>query len=304
MSGATLFVSSCAIVALTIVNLGVGPSINSKIGTWSSLNCLKLSDELDERIKNDPNITETDKEKDNKEITKCKNRKTMYEMEYTSFIFNAGIGFICTLLGLFGLQKEMEKKTGIIGMALGIIGFVLTLVYVIYNGIVYTNYYDNAIFKIDGDGAVATLVEGETNKYKCLYFNEANDTEALYAKYSDLIKSQYNYNRELVVFFNDDYPEKQVCNVYNKYNREQLNCDKEQFFNISMNYTDKEENSQRCERLYYLNFIEDYSNYDKSARFLGCLILSIFTLLCYCGMAFSGFMIFKGESGEQNVPNA
>ncbi len=60
MSGATLFVSSCAIVALTIVNLGVGPSINSKIGTWSSLNCLNISDHLDEEKENNPNITETE----------------------------------------------------------------------------------------------------------------------------------------------------------------------------------------------------------------------------------------------------
>ena len=310
MSGATLFISSCAIVALTIVNLGVGPSINSKIGTWSSLNCLKLSDKLDEEKENNPNITETEIEEANKEIKKCKNRKTMYEMEYTSFIFNAGIGFICTLLGLFGLQKEMEKKTGIIGMALGVIGFVLTLVYVIYNGIVYTNYYDDAIFKIDGDGAVATLVDGETNKYKCLYFKEANDTEALYAKYSDLIKSQYNYNRELIVFFNEDYPEKKRgCNIYGDYNVEPYKCDREEFLNVSMNYTDKDGVSQRCEKLYNLyefdrnKAFNDYSNYDKSARFLCCLILSIFTLLCYCGMAFSGFMLFKGEPGEANVPN-
>ena len=298
MSGATLFVSSCAIVALTIVNLGVGPSINSKIGIWSSLNCLKLSDELDERIKNDPNITETDKEKENKKITKCKNQKTMYEMEYTSFIFNAGIGFICTLLGLFGLQKEMEKKTGIIGMALGIIGFVLTLVYVIYNGIVYTNYYDNAIFKIDGDGAVATLVEGETNKYKCLYFNEANDTEALYAKYSDLIKSQYNYNRDLVDSFTDKHHDKFYCTVNKDLYRS--NCAQYEIWEVNNTYFDDDwENEYPCKKLYYPYFLNDfksYTNYDKSARFLTVLILSVFIVLCHIGLVFSGFKLFKGAT--------
>ena len=296
MSGATLFISSCAIVALTIVNLGVGPSINSKIGTWSSLNCLKLSDKLDEEKENNPNITETEIEEANKEIKKCKNRKTMYEMEYTSFIFNAGIGFICTLLGLFGLQKEMEKKTGIIGMALGVIGFVLTLVYVIYNGIVYTNYYDDAIFKIDGDGAVATLVDGETNKYKCLYFKEANDTEALYAKYSDLIKSQYNYNRDLVDSFTDKHHDKFYCTV----NKELylLNCKQYEIWEVNNTYFDDDwDNEYPCKSLYYPYFLKDfqsYTNYDKSARFLTVLILSVFILLCHIGLIFSGFKLFKG----------
>lgn len=312
MSGATFFISSCAIVALTIVNLGIGPSINSKIGTWSSNNCLKISDKLEERIENDPNITEEYKEEKNREIKKCKDQKAMYEMEYTSFIFNAGIGFICILLGLFGLQKEMEKKTGIIGMALGVIGFTLTLVYVIFNGIVYTNYYDDKekIYKIDGEGAVAELVEGEKNKYKCLYFNKVNDTEALYAKYSDLIKSQYNYNRELTIYFNEDYPEKKDCDIRGYYDMEPYRCDREEFLNISRNYTDKDGVEQKCEKLYYLYetskeiAFNNYSNYDKSARFLGCLILCLFTLLCYGGMVFSGFMIFKKGSGESNAPNA
>ena len=301
-SGLIFFICSCSVLALTIVNLSIGPNINKRNDDWNSVNCPILSDELSDAIEKEEPQEEIDKKE--RSLNECRNKKAMYNMEYAAFIINVIIGFICVLLSLYNLQKETIPRAGIMGLGLGVIGFVLTLVYVIYNGIVYTNYYDKHIYKRDDDYAVAELVEAETNKYKCLYFNKENDTEALYAKYSDLIKSQYNYNRELVVFFNEDYPEKQVCNVYNKYNREQLNCDKEQFFNISMNYTDKEENSQRCERLYYLNFIEDYSNYDKSARFLGCLILSIFTLLCYCGMAFSGFMIFKGESGEQNVPNA
>ena len=47
--------------------------------------------------------------------------------------------------------------------------------------------------KIDEDAAYAKL---EGDKYKCIYFNGINDEEALYAKFSDLIKSQYNYNKE------------------------------------------------------------------------------------------------------------
>ena len=90
---------------------------------------------------------------------------------------------------MYGLQKELIPKTGIIGIVCGVIGLILTLVYVIYNGVVYTNYYDDDnIYKVDGDGAFAELKDGN---YKCFYYKESKGEEALIAKYSDLIKKQY-----------------------------------------------------------------------------------------------------------------
>ena len=116
----------------------------------------------------------------------------MHDMEYTSFIFDVVIGFVCGLLGLlhyFGLKPDFVSKTGLIGLGCGVVGFVLTFVYVILNGLVYTNYYDTEIYKRDGDGAFA---EKEGNAYKCIYFDKAKNVYALYAKYSDLIQKQYN----------------------------------------------------------------------------------------------------------------
>lgn len=302
------FILSCSILALTIVNLSIGPNINGKNDDWNSRNCPILSDELsDAKEKEEP---QEELEKKERKVNECRNKKAMYNMEYASFIINAIISFISTLLGLYNLQKESVPRTGIMGMVLGIIGFILTFVYVVLNGIVYTNYYDTKIYKRESDGSVAELVEGETNKYKCLFFNKENDTEALYAKYSDLIKSQYNYNRELTIYFNEDYPEKKNCDIRGYYDMEPYRCDREEFLNISRNYTDKDGVEQKCEKLYYLYetskaiAFNNYSNYDKSARFLGCLILCLFTLLCYGGMVFSGFMIFKKGSGESNAPNA
>ena len=302
------FILSCSILALTIVNLSIGPNINGKNDDWNSQNCPILSDELsDAKEKEEP---QEELEKKEGKVNECRNKKAMYNMEYASFIINAIISFISTLLGLYNLQKESVPRTGIMGMVLGIIGFILTFVYVVLNGIVYTNYYDTKIYKRESDGSVAELVEGETNKYKCLFFNKENDTEALYAKYSDLIKSQYNYNRELTIYFNEDYPEKKNCDIRGYYDMEPYRCDREEFLNISRNYTDKDGVEQKCEKLYYLYetskaiAFNNYSNYDKSARFLGCLILCLFTLLCYGGMVFSGFMIFKKRSGESNAPNA
>ena len=52
----------------------------------------------------------------------------------------------------------------------------------------FTHYYDSSIYKIDGDGAFAEFNE-KIGVYECFYYKK-NDTDAIYAKYCDLIKSQ------------------------------------------------------------------------------------------------------------------
>ena len=202
-AGANFMLCSCAILALAIVNLSTDICVGKDVD-WALTHCGRLSDMLEHK-KGDKTLEEI--EKGERAITQCRNKKAMYNMEYISFILNAGIGFISTLLGLYGLQNGVVPKTGMIGMVFGVIGFILTFIYVVLNGIVFTNYYDNntdddIIYKVDGDSAFAEL-QGE-NSYKCFYFNKVNDTEALVAKYSDLIKSQYNYNKELKDYFKPD----------------------------------------------------------------------------------------------------
>ena len=73
-------------------------------------------------------------------------------------IFNIVIGFVCALLGLlhlFDTNKEMVPRTGLIGLGCGFVGLVLSFIYVIFNGIVYTKYhdYDDGIFKRDKDSS-------------------------------------------------------------------------------------------------------------------------------------------------------
>jgi len=73
---------------------------------------------------------------------KCNRDKVMYGLEYSSLIFDVICGFICTILGLlhyFDIGKPFENITGIIGLATIIIGFILTLVYVIYGVYIFTN---------------------------------------------------------------------------------------------------------------------------------------------------------------------
>ena len=136
-AGSNFFICSCAVLILTITNLGIGPIINHRVGeSWGLENCEALVDDYGDAKDKNPNMDESEQEKYELEISTCKNKKAMYSMEYTSFIINMVVGFICILLGLYGLQKEVLPKTGMIGIACGVIGFVLTFVYVIFNGIV------------------------------------------------------------------------------------------------------------------------------------------------------------------------
>ena len=289
-SGLIFFICSCSVLALTIVNLSIGPNINKRNDDWNSVNCPILSDELSDAIEKEEPQEEIDKKE--RSLNECRNKKAMYNMEYAAFIINVIIGFICVLLSLYNLQKETIPRAGIMGLGLGVIGFVLTLVYVIYNGIVYTNYYDKHIYKRDDDYAVAELVEAETNKYKCLYFNKENDTEALYAKYSDLIKSQYNFDIDLIKSFDsEEHPEKGRCVITeDDYIN---NCKKSEIWETYAVY-----NGQPCAKLYYTSYsldrpYTDDSNYDKSARFLTVLIFSILIILCHLGLIGSGLMMMK-----------
>ena len=291
----SFFAVACGILALSVVNLSVGPIITKKIGTgWGLVNCQYYQDQYDE---NKSGYDDDQKKNSEWTISRCNNRKSMYIMEYISFIFNMVIGFICSLIGLYGFQKEVLPKTGIIGMVCGVFGFILTLIYVIYNGIVYTNYYGDGespspIYKRDGEGAFAEL--DETGKqYECYYFNDYGDVRALYAKYSDLIKSQYNYNYKLDKSFKEDY-EKGNCTLTPVSSR----CSTDKYLPLDYNYSYP---SIMCQKLYYHDRVfDDYSNYDISSRFLSVLLLSIVTLLCYCFLIFSAFKLSKDPSQISN----
>ena len=188
--GLIFFSCACCILVLTIVNLSIGPIITGRTGIIGTQNCEALKDADDAN-------TGDGKYSTGWAVDECIRKKGMYDMEYTSFIFDIVIGFVCGLIGLlhlFEVKKDFVSNTGLIGLICGIVGFVLTFVYVIFNGLVYTNYYDNIIYKTDGDGIVA---EASGNKYECKYFDEKGNEYALYAKYSDLGKKQYNYNKDL-----------------------------------------------------------------------------------------------------------
>ena len=290
-SSKNFFFVSCIILVLATINMGVGPIMNKKLGTsWGNANCEKMANDYEDEKKSNPSMDELTKEEREYNINQCKNKKTMYNMEYTSFVFNIVIGFIGVLIGLYGLQNEVIPKSGTVGMACGVVGLALTLVYAIFNIIVYTSYYDTQYYKVDSDGAFA---EREGTRYKCYYFKEKEDFRSLYAKYSDLIKSQYNYNKELSDSFKNEREKRYGCTVNDG---SIALCALDEYLDIPVTYINENNENAPCSKLYYhdsYNEFDDFSNYDKSARILTTLIVSILIILCYLGFIFSGFILNK-----------
>ena len=293
--GFLFFCCSCVILALTIVNLSIGPAISGRAVdddddvTWGNLNCAKKKDDYDKA--DDGSLSDADKKGYEVRIDKCERRKAMYNMEYTSFIFDIVIGFVCGLLGLlhiFEVKKDFVANTGLIGLICGIIGFVLTLVYVIFNGLVFTSNYSD-IKKSDENSAYAEY-DSTNDEYKCLYFDDSGDILSVYAKYSELNKKQYNYDKDL----HKAYETSLYSNCGDTDHFDDCADEGKISFSGASNptYTDSNGSPQTCPYL-YVNEQDDITNQDVFDRFLTTLILSLVVCLANIGIALFGFLLFK-----------
>ena len=286
----TLFlVFSGAIVIFTIISICSGPIINGDIigaSSWKNDNC-KLKEDAYKLNKNDAN---------KKEKNLCNRRKAMYGLEYSSLILDVTLGFICTILGLlhyFDVAKPFEKITGIIGLATGIVGFIMTLVYICYSGYIFTKDYTGGfdssyssplangyLLKLNKDGAFAEWDNGQS-KYKCLFY-KSGKAESFYTKYNDLGKRQYNYEK------------KRHYDIDSKY----INCDfdgytlcySDEYFpeTIGMNHND-------CPTLYLDRVSSTFKNKYVYDRWVTTIIFCCFIAACCIGLAIFGFLLFKSD---------
>ena len=289
--GFLFFCCSCVILALTIVNLSIGPAISGRAVdddddvTWGNLNCAKKKDDYDKA--DDGSLSDADKKGYEVRIDKCERTKAMYNMEYTSFIFDVVIGFVCGLLGLlhiFEAKKDFVANTGLIGLICGIIGFVLTLVYVIFNGLVFTSNYSDQK-KADENGAFAE--KDSSGNYKCLYYDDSGDVLSLYAKISELNKKQYNYDKDLHKSYQTAMYGSSACEQSGQFH----NCiDNGGVISGTYQYTDG--TTKDCPFL-YLEEEDGVSNKDMFDRFLTALILSLVVCLANIGLALFGFLLFR-----------
>lgn len=303
------FIVAVIITLLSVVVFYTGPIINGKIGSdnvqslWKTLNCMYLSDlykdkkneydkEIDEDLKN-----EKDKEKKDlkKQRDSCERKKAMHGLEYSAFTLDIIIGFVCSLLGLLHYLDEGKSfipKTGLIGLISGTIAFIISVIYLIYSILVYSK-DTNRTKKTDENGVYAKW-DSDKRVYMCLFFEEDNK-DAIYAKYNELGKKQYNYNKDLYIASEHD-TESEIYNCKQNYI---LTCATQN--NISYVTTPFTYNSHDCNQL-YVEPIDNNQNFDINARWLTTIILTAIIILFDIFLALFGFLLFKDRENSGEVP--
>ena len=290
--GFLFFAFSCCILVLSIINLSIGPVVNKVVGktkighdivSWGTANVARYKDFKDDTDdENQKNIIPS-------VIDALEVLKGMHDMEYTSFIFDIVIGFVCSLLGLFHLfdikKEEFASKTGLIGFICGIVGFTLSFVYVVFNGLVFTSNYSE-VMERESDGHFAERIGNIGSKYNCIA-SDKNDAFSGHAKFSDLNKKQYNYEKD---FYGDDFARSCIC--------EDLlsQCNYDDSFTLPTSTTpptcESTVSNAICKYI-YAEPIKVNKNKDIFDRFLTTLILSLVVCLANIGLALFGFLLFR-----------
>jgi hypothetical protein len=275
---------SATMIVFTIISICTGPNINSGLFSGTD-NCKKLSDDYE---KNKGGYNDDQKKAEKLKINECKRENAMHDLEYTSLIFDVIVASLCCILGLlhyFGVGQYCEKITGIIGLASGVIGFILTIIYVGYSAYVFNNHHSDETLLYD-NGA---KYKWDGSKYATPWTSEDLDIDekANYVKYRHVGKKQYNYNSELYkIYLENGQHESQNCNTGSgdPPNTQISGCD----YIWPNNYL----SSQTT------NYVHKYL-YDT---WLTSIIFIIFTLLSEIGVAIFGLLLFLNKGESNHVP--
>ena len=287
---------SVALLVLSAIVICIAPLINNievelpsgdtwKPSDWYHLNCAFFADK-----QNSDNVALDEIQKMRKFKNLCYRQKAMYGLEHSAFIINAILAFVCgylTLLHYLNVGKDFEKKTGLIGLISGVIGFVLTLLYVCYSGYIFNNdvaygkldysipYFSAEIFKLYPNGAIDKIVDSTRIP---VYKNEKGEYSQ-YIKYKDLGKKQYNYDSKYYETYQKGNLSPTSCNTNNPTSPLLTTC--KYFF-----YTPYEG-------------VENKYIYD---RWLTSLILAVIIFICDLALAIFGLLLFL-QKGEQTPPS-
>ena len=230
-----------AIFVFSVLVLNFAPTINGLVGKgkydtngkillslygWADYPCNLYSDSYNDYKEREVTSSLTQEDKDNelnlyKEgKNNCLRKKAMIGLEYSAFNINVIIGFLCTILGIIHFSgNNLGKIVGIIGLASGAIGFVLTFVYIIYSGIIfnndvvekdfttYRNQYRNSYLATKPDGS---FMEWKDGKYVCIFYDKDNK-DKLYRKYSNYGNKYLNYYHLNSKDKDDDYYKYRDC---------------------------------------------------------------------------------------------
>ena len=291
---------SCVSICFTIIVICNGPVINNIVSISASENCKQYSDQYDQN-KKAGTLTEALKKSIKKQLHKCNRDKAMYGLEYSSLIMDIFFSFVCCLLGFlnyYGVAKGFEKIIGIIGLASGVICFVMTLVYICYSGYIFTHDHPSYVAKLDKDGLYAKL---EGGVYKCI-FKKDDDEDAVYAKYSELGKKQYNYNKDNYFLSSDSKSEIFECaiNKMNGVGDAEYYCIYDNSFSTDADGLNHD--GKPCQKLYSNQKNDSISNKYLYDRWVTSIIFGVFVIACSIGLALFGFLIFKGDGSNGHTP--
>ena len=309
------FLTFSSIVSiLSIITICISPNINGfNDHEWRSLNCQSLKDQYD-NDKNQDYTSNEDKDKtlktDKKELNKCRRHKGMHDLEYTSLIVDLIFGTFSSILGLLhylDVGKQFEKITGIIGLFFGIIGFVLTIIYVGFSGYIFNNepskqkllFPNGAVVKKDGSHYVSVFNQkiyddnaGDPDDDDDDDDDENNnlDPDLYYAKFKDLEKKQYNYISDLYKEKQDPNSQYSKCLVALVEYRD-ANLKVVGFDTVILN------SDGTCEYMYdEEEFISDNHNKYLYDKWITSIIFSVLISACDLGLAFLGFLLFKNNN--------
>lgn len=290
------FCISTALLTFSIIVVCISPIINNlkienptwSFSKWRTLNCKYFEDK-----ENSDNVSLDDIQKFKKMKTLCNRKKAMHDLEFASLIINLILGFVCanfSLLHYLDVGKDFEKKTGMIGFVTGIIGFIITLVYVCYNGYIFNNDIAYAEYDFSSDsfsGGITKLYpngascknDTVNSKFITIYENDNSDYSE-YAKFKDLGDKQYNYNSK----YYKTYSSTSSCKIIYLTSCSSLSYSTYKF----------------CEYI-FSKVYTSVENKDLYDRWVTTLVLSIFIILCNIGLLIFGFLLFKQGSNSDEA---
>lgn len=318
-----------AILLFSIIVVNISPTnMYLNIDDWMEDSCKYLSDQRKyhkEQTYADEESKDITLKQDQIGIDRCNRKQAMVGLEYASLNINIVFGGICALLGLLHFLNvgSLGRLIGILGLGYGVVGFALTLAYVIESGLVFNDIDETNRIRIDSDGA---FLKKDGNKYVCIYYKKGlkynfQKTEKLSMRFSDYKSKILNYQKYL-----SDYDEK--SDNYYKYRQciwERLSPHYATFsdFESDFNHVDRNDILELCEFLETKDRPNNIDFVDKDGKSLGecdkvyfneynypdnkhkiiydrwltSLILSCFIILFNIGLIIFGYLLYSDSNG-------
>ena len=347
-----LCVASCIFI-LSVIVLNYAPTITGLVGKgtyrsngdvsysygWADFPCRSYSDLYNDY--EDQPVTNW-KDKENKEYhldllkegkNNCLRKKAMIGLEYSAFNLDVIFGFICAILGMLLYSGiKVGKIAGLIALGSGAIGFVLTLVYVIYSGIVFNNDVIDKIFDPSRTGDInpypttidylATTSDGayyewKDNKYVCIFYDKDNK-DKLYRKYSNYGSKYLNYYYLDSKKKDEEYYKYQSFDIYNHATKSGLsgclvnnivtwkNCKniEEQQGSPNNKYKIYDEDGKEkgeCDKLYLDDARGDDVRKNLYNSWVTTIVFGCFIFVLDAVLAVFGFLVYKDSSGTSGA---